>query len=379
MRKKLLPASERTFKAAKITKTTNRAFDYPLFFTVVILAIMGLIMVYDSSVVQASQDFGDANYYIKQQIIWVVLGFIALAFFSIFDYRYLKKLAFPAFAVSFVLLLAVFIPGLGVAAGGAHRWLRLGFFTLQPAEIIKLTSIVYFAALFEKSKGTKPFLLAVVAVTLILGILQKDLGSTLVYFVTSALMYLLAGAPLKYFIITTPVVLTGFLGFIATSTYRRQRILAFLDPFSDPQGYSYHISQVLIALGSGNWFGLGLGQSRQKFDYIPEVTTDSIFSIVGEEFGFFGSVILILVFTFLIARGFSIAQNTSDKFGKILGYGLVLWLGIQAALNLAAMVALVPLTGIPLPFISYGGSALLANLVAIGILLNISKHTDISH
>jgi cell division protein FtsW len=173
------------------------------------------------------------------------------------------------------------------------------------------------------------------------------------------------------------VSLLGFLLITFTSDYRKQRILAFLDPFSDPQGYSYHISQVLIALGSGGLTGLGLGQSRQKFEYIPEVTTDSIFAIVGEELGFVGCLVLIGLLSYLIYRGFKISESASDPYGKILAFGLTAWLGIQALINLAAMVSLIPLTGVPLPFISYGGSALLANLVAVGILLNISKRAKI--
>lgn len=355
----------------------RKKLDLALLVAVVILSLFGLIMVYDSSSVQSLQDFGDKYVYIKQQIIWVVLGFGALGFFSIFDYHNLKKLAGPALVISFLLLLAVFIPGLGVVAGGAHRWLKLGVLSIQPAEIIKLSAIVFFATLFEEGKGGRYFIGVLLAVTFILGILQKDLGSAIVFFLTSTLTFLLAGAPIVYFVGAVPLVLFGFLGFVLTSSYRRERIRAFLDPFSDPKGYSYHISQVLIALGSGGWFGLGLGQSRQKFEYIPETSTDSIFAIVGEEFGFIGSLLLICLIGFLIYRAFKISEGATDGFGKFLGYGLTLWLGIQAALNLAAMVSLVPLTGVPLPFISYGGSALLANLVAVGILLNISKQAKI--
>lgn len=352
---------------------TDRKIDFPLLISVILLTIFGLIMVYDSSVVQAFADYGDKYFYIKQQVIWVVLGFISLGLFSIIDYRFLKKIALPFFLVSVVLLISASLPGLGVAGGGAHRWLKIGPLTIQPAEIIKLSSIIYFATLFEKGKGLWTFLGSLFGISIIVGLLQKDLGSTIVYFLTSVITFILAGAPLFYFYVSIPVMALGFVGFVSTSEYRRQRIAAFLDPFSDPKGYSYQISQVLIALGSGNWFGLGLGQSRQKFEYIPEVTTDSIFAIVGEEFGFIGALVLIGLLSFLIYRSFTIAHGARDDFGKFLGYGLTLWLGIQAALNLAAMVSLVPLTGVPLPFISYGGSALLANLVAIGILLNISR------
>ncbi len=347
-----------------------------LLLSVVLITLIGLIIVYDVSVVQALKDYGDRYFYIKQQLVWVVLGFVALGFFSVFDYHLFKKLSLPALVVAVLLLIAVFIPGLGVSAGGAHRWLKLGV-TIQPAEIIKLASIIFFATLFEKGHRSGPFLIIVSFVCLVLGVLQKDLGSTIVYFLTAFGMYLVAGAPMIYFIGFLPVGLIGFILFVLTSAYRRARVMAFLDPFYDPQNSSYHISQVLIALGSGGWFGVGLGQSRQKFEYIPEVTTDSIFAIVGEELGFVGCIVLIGLLCFLVYQGFKIAENTPDRFGKLLAFGLTFWLGVQAAVNLAAMVSLIPLTGVPLPFISYGGSALLANLVAVGILLNISKSSKL--
>ncbi len=364
--------------------TSNGPVDISMLVAVILLVIFGLIMVYDSSVVQAFKDFGDKYLYIKQQLIWVFLGLGAMWFFSKLDYSFLRQIALPFFVVSVILLLAVLIPGLGVNVGGAHRWLKIGPATIQPTEIIKLASIIFFAALFDSGKSLwgknsklGPFALSVGLISFVIGILQKDLGSTIVFFLTSLSIYVVAGAPLNYLMGLIPFSLLGFIIFALTSDYRKHRILAFLDPFSDPQGYSYHISQVLIALGSGGLFGLGLGQSRQKYEYIPEVTTDSIFAIVGEEFGFIGGVVLISLISYLVLRGFKIAQGTTDPFGKLLAAGLTIWLGIQAVVNLAAMVSLIPLTGVPLPFISYGGSALLVNLVAVGILLNISKSAKI--
>lgn len=330
-------------------------------------------MVYDAAVVQGFKDFGDKYYYIKQQLIWMVLGIFTLFFFTFFNYRFLKRLALPMFVFSLILLLAVFIPGLGFSAGGAHRWLNLGPVNIQPAEIIKLTSIILFASLFERKVRAFPFFSTVFLVSFIIGFLQKDLGSTVVFFLTSVSIYFFAGAPVQYMLTLIPVSVVGFLVFVLSSEYRKNRVLAFLDPFADIQGYSYHISQVLIAIGSGGFTGLGIGQSRQKFEYIPEVTTDSIFAVVGEELGFVGSVFLIGLFVFLIYKGFKITQNCNESFGRLLAFGLTCWLGIQTIVNLGAMVAIFPLTGVPLPFISYGGSALLVNLMAVGILLNISK------
>lgn len=338
-----------------------------------VLIVFGLLMVYDASTIQGLKDFRDSLYYIKQQLLWVGAGALSLAFFARFDYRKFRLLSVPLLLLSIILLLAVFIPGLGVSGGGAHRWLRIGGITIQPAEIIKLTGVIYLSVLFEKKIKFLPLLILVAGVSFVTAVLQRDLGSTIVFAVTAAVVYLAAGGSIWRLAATAPIgILASFL-LIFTSGYRSKRILAFLDPFSDTQGFTYHISQVLIALGSGGLFGLGLGQSRQKFEYIPEVSTDSIFAIIGEELGFFGGIAVIALFAFVLIRGFKIAQKCEDNFGKILALGLTSWLAVQVIINLSSMTALLPLTGVPLPFISYGGSALVANLTAVGILLNISR------
>lgn len=362
------------FKKASLFSQTQK-LDLPLLLITGILVIFGLMIVYDSSAIAAFKNFNDSYYYIRQQLIWTVLGTLSMMFFARFDYNKFRILAVPMLLLSLLLLLAVLIPGLGVAGGGAHRWLKLGGITIQPAEIIKLTAVLYLSVLFEKRVKLVPFLVLVVGVSAITAVLQKDLGSTIVFAATSAVIYFAAGGALWHFAASLPAIAAALGFLIFTSSYRSKRILAFLDPFSDPQGYTYHIFQVLIALGSGGIFGLGLGQSRQKFEYIPEVSTDSIFGIIGEELGFFGGSVTVALFAFLILRGLKIAQNCPDNFGKILAVGLTSWLGIQIIVNLSAMTALLPLTGVPLPFISYGGSALVANLTAIGILLNISKNS----
>lgn len=349
--------------------------DLILLGLVVLLSLFGLLMVYDASQYEAYRDIGDKLYFIKQQIFWVILGFIALGIFSFLDYHRLQKISLPFLLFSILLLILVFVPGLGVKAGGAHRWLKGPGFNIQPAEVIKLATVIFLSALFEKRVKSLPFFLLVGLVGVIVGIFQRDLGSAGVFVATSLGIYLVAGAPIWQLISFLSLGVAGFVGFVLMAPYRIKRVMAFLDPFADPQGYSYHISQVLIAIGSGGLFGLGIGQSRQKFAYIPEVTTDSIFSVVGEEFGFLGGIILTSALCFLVWRGLQIAEKAPDRFGKLLASGLTIWLGVQAVVNLSAMVSLIPLTGVPLPFISYGGSALLANLVAVGILLNISKQS----
>lgn len=357
-------------------QSQKKNLDLSLLITVVILVIFGLVMVYDASVVQGLKDFSDSSYYIRQQIVWVVVGILSMIFFSQLDYKKLKFFSLPLILSSFLLLIAVFLPGLGVSGGGAHRWLNLGSITIQPAEIIKLSGVIFLAAIFDKGTRFLPFLILVSAVTIVTAVFQKDLGSSIVFVATVAILYFASGAPFWHFLLSLLLALAALFALIFTSAYRSKRILAFLDPFSDPQGFTYHISQVLIALGSGGLFGLGLGHSRQKFEYIPQVSTDSIFGIVGEELGFLGAIFLIGLFAFLVVRGFEVAKNCGDNFGKILALGLTSWLGVQAVINLSSMTALLPLTGIPLPFISYGGSALVANLTAVGILLNISKQAS---
>lgn len=363
-------------KAPKLMLQTH-GLDFILLGSALSLTLLGLLMVYDASQFEAFQTLGDKYYYIKQQTISFIIGLVFLGFFSIFDYHKLSKFANIFLILALVLLILVFIPGLGVSAYGAHRWLKIVGFTIQPAEIVKLASIIFLATTFSKKIHLLPFLLLIGFVTMIVGVFQKDLGSAIVFAVIAFTIYFIAGAPLKYFLALGALGVVAVLGLVVSAPYRIKRILAFLDPFADPQGFSYHISQILIAIGSGGLFGLGIGQSRQKFAYIPEVTTDSIFSIVGEEFGFMGGLFLISLFAIIAIRGFKIAQETSDNFGKLISIGLTLWLGAQAAVNLAAMVSLMPLTGVPLPFISFGGSALVVNLVAVGILLNISKQTKI--
>lgn len=370
--KKILLLNKQVQKAQNI----NHKLDLIFLVCVIFLSLFGLLMVYDASQFEAFQSFGDRYYFARQQSISFIVGFIALIFFSFFNYHNLKKVAKFFLFFSLFLLILVFIPNLGISAYGAHRWLSLGFITLQPAEIIKIATIIFLANFFSKQFKLAPFLLLIAIVVVIVGILQKDLGSVAVFVVIAFGMYFIAGAPLKHFLAVIVAVIMAIGGLILIAPYRIKRVLAFFDPFADSQGYTYHITQILIALGSGGLTGLGIGQSRQKFAYIPEVTTDSIFSIIGEEFGFLGSLITIILFGLLIYRGFKIAEKSPDNFGKFLAAGIIIWIGAQTVVNLSAMVSLMPLTGVPLPFISFGGSALLVNLVAAGILLNISKQTN---
>jgi len=345
-----------------------------MLFAVTVLSLFGILMVYDSSVAIAIRDFGNQYYYLRDQIKWLGVGFAALIGFSLVEYRRWYKIALPMLFVTLLLLLAVFLPGIGISALGAHRWINFGFFVLQPAELAKLVLIIYLAAWFSRPERERLLAFALlVAMVVGLVLLEPDLGTSIILIAIALMLYFCAGAPVIHFAFILPMLIVGVLGLAIISPYRAARLTTFLHPEIDPQGASYHIHQALLGLGSGGWFGVGVGQSRQKYEYLPEANTDSIFAIIGEETGFVGSIAVLLMFVFASWRGFRIAKRASDGFGRLLAIGITVWFSVQTIINLSAMVALMPLTGVPLPFISYGGSSLIIMLAGVGILLNISK------
>lgn len=331
-------------------------------------------MVYDASSAQALVSFNDKYFFLKEQVKWVVLGLLAGGVAAFFDYRELRRLALPGLVVALVLLVAVFVPGIGVRAYGAHRWINLGLTVLQPSELAKLALVVYLATwLTAKEKGRLLSFLLLVGLLVGLIVAEPDMGTAIVLLGTALSIYYLSDSEIFGLIFLLPVVIGGGILLAIKSPYRLRRIATFLDPNSDPLGASYHIRQVLISLGSGELFGLGLGNSRQKYAYLPEATTDSIFAIIGEELGLVGTTIIVLVFAFLFYRLFKMAGGLSDRFARILASGIISWLAFQTVVNLASMVALIPLTGVPLPFVSYGGSALVVEMIGVGILVNIFR------
>lgn len=337
-----------------------------------VFSIFGLVMIYDASCVAAVRDFGNQFHFLKLQFVWFLLGSFLFLFFSRIDYRRYKKIAVFLFAVNLLFLILVLIPGVGKQVLGGRRWLDFGFFGFQPGELIKLTLVIYLSTLFEKKRRFWPFL-ATVGLILVFLILQPDLGTAVIVVATAICLYFVAGAPLRHFFsIFLLVSVVGPL-LIFFSPYRKQRLMTFFRPGEDIQGASYHLRQILLALGSGGFWGRGWGQGRQKYLFLPEVTTDSIFAVIGEELGFLGAGILLFLFLFLIYRGLKTASRSPDNFGKMLGTGIIFFIGFQILINLSAMVSLVPLTGVPLPFISYGGSFLVICLSGMGILYNISK------
>lgn len=351
-----------------------KKIDFFLLASVLALTIFGLFMIYDASSFVAFRDFGDKYHFFKDQVFWIVLGFIGLTVFSYIDYHKFYNLAIPILVASIVLLVMVFIPGLGIKLLGARRWIDLRFTLLQPSELAKLALAIYLSAWFSnKEKGRLWAFLMLLGFVLLLIMLQPDMGTAAIILAESITLYFLSGANVLYFAFLVPIMAVGGIILAKLEPYRAARLATFFDANQDISSSSYHVRQILIALGSGGLTGLGLGNSLQKYAYLPENTTDSIFAIIAEELGFLGALVVIGVFLVIVWRGFYIATNAKDLFGKLLAAGITTFLAAQILINLAAQTALLPLTGIPLPFISYGGSALIINLVSIGILLNIAK------
>lgn len=317
----------------------------------------------------------------SQILFGIVGGSIALFVTSQVHYRVWRKYAFYIFLITLLLTLAVFIPGIGFEYGGAKRWLVIGNFSFQPAEFLKIGFIIYVATWFSGMRkhvtsfvhGTLPFA-AIVGVVGVVMLLQPDTDTFLIMAAAAAAMFITAGARWRDVLIlaVTAILLVAVLAMFRP--YIKDRILSFLDPTSDPLGSSYQIQQSLIAVGSGGIAGRGFGQSIQKFEYLPEPIGDSIFAVFAEEFGFVGTFTLVLLITFFLFRGYRIASHAQDQFSMLLVVGIVTVIGLQAFLNIAAMLGLAPILGLPLPFISHGGTALLATLASVGIILNVSKY-----
>lgn len=359
-----------------VKKVSIRKSDFALLLGVTVLTIFGLFMIYDASSYVAFRDFGDKYRYIKDQIYWVVIGFSALFTVLLFDYRKYYNLALPILLGAISLLFLVFVPGLGIEALGAKRWINLGFFVLQPGEFVKLALTIYLSAWFStREKGRFIAFLLLIGLVILLVMLQPDMGTAVVILGEAVILYFLSGGNILHILGLLPIVGLGGLGLILLEPYRAERLTTFLNPNQDLETTSYHLRQILIALGSGGLFGVGIGNSLQKYAYLPEATTDSIFAIAAEEIGFIGVTFLLLIMLFIIYRGFYIAVHAKDNFGKLLAGGITSFIAIQTIVNLGAQTALLPLAGVPLPFISYGGSALTVNLISIGILLNISRQS----
>lgn len=369
-----------------IMKNRTGKSDAILLYAVLGLIIFGLIMIASAGVGYARARFGDEYFFFKRQLFFGVLpGLLILAVVRNIDYKIWRKFSFLAFAASVVFLILVFVPGIGSTVYGASRWIQLGPFSFQPAEMLKISLIIYLAAWLESRKerikdfyeGLVPFLMIVGLISFLL-IKQPDIGTLGATILIAMSIFFVSGAKISHMLLIGGAGIVSLFALIRLESYRMNRLMVFLHPELDPRGIGYQINQALLAIGSGGIFGVGLGHSLQKFNYLPEPVGDSIFAIIGEELGLFGEVILILLFIVLAVRGLKIAKNAPDMFGKLVAVGIVSWITFQAFINIAAISGLIPLTGIPLPFISYGGTSIIFLLTAVGILLNISKQANLN-
>ena len=359
----------------------RRTPDFLLFFATTALVAIGLVMVYSSSSVKAEFTYGRSAYFLQQQLIWALLGMGAMAVMMNFDYWRLSNLAWPVVVATFLSLIVVIIPGLGVISHGASRRIGIGNLGFQPSEAAKLGVVLFMAYILSRDpERIKNFWRGLVPSLLLLGISfglilkQPDLGTAVSLAGTVITMIFIAGAQMKHLVGLALSAVPILAWAIFSAPYRRERFFAFLDPWKDPLDSGFHIIQALYALGSGGLLGLGLGQSRQKFFYLPEQHTDFIFAVLGEELGFLGAATTLLLFFLLFWRGYRIAVTAPDTFSSLLAAGITTMIAVQALINIGVVTSTLPITGIPLPFLSYGGSSLLFSLASVGILLNISMY-----
>ena len=343
------------------------------------LTIVGLVAVYSASFVIGLAEFGDSNHYIVRQAAWAVVGTVLLLAAARTDYRVYRPLAVPIMVGTIIMLLAVLV--IGVSGGGAKRWIGAGELTVQPSEFAKLTVIIYLAAwLSGKGDSIRSFEHGLVPFVIIIGavgaliMLEPNLGTTLIILLITVTMFWVAGASVLQMVALGAAGFVCILFLATVEGYRMDRLTAFLDTSPDPLGHSFQTLQSLIALGNGGITGLGLGESRAKFFYIPASHTDGIFAIIGEEMGIVATGAIVLLYVLLMVRGYQIARRARDDFGMLIATGVTTWVMVQALLNLGGITRVIPLTGVPLPFISFGSNALASLLLAMGVLLSVSRY-----
>ncbi len=356
--------------------------DIIIIFVVITLLCLGLIMILSASSIRAYNIYGDSYYFFKRQLISALIGIGAMLLFMNIDYKIYRRYAKLILLLTIIILGIVLIPGIGRLAGGSRRWIDLGFIGLQPSELAKIGIVIYIARFMADKKeklgsfvkGVLP-LVIVLTVVFALILMEPDLGTAVTIVGTFFILLFVASVNLNhiFYLVLAGLPLVSF--FIINEDYRRERLFAFLDPWADPLDTGYHIIQSLLALGSGGIFGVGLGNSKQKFLYLPEPGTDFIFSVLGEEFGLIGTFLILILYFTLTWRGLKIALSATDIFSSILAAGITIMIVLQAIINIGVVTASIPITGITLPFISYGGTSLVIMLSGIGILLNISRKT----
>jgi cell division protein FtsW len=356
--------------------------DFILIVLTLSLLTIGLIMVYSASAVWASYKFDDSFFFAKRQLLFAGLGVCAMFVIMNIDYWTWRKWSKSLIIICFVLLVLVLVPGVGMTRNGSTSWIGVGAFSIQPSEFMKLAMIAFLSKYLADNqkkitsfkKGLMPSLgLVFLAFGIIM--LQPDLGTGTVMVGTCIVMIFVAGARISHFAYLGLVGVAGFVALVASAPYRIKRITSFLDPWEDPLGSGFQVIQSLYAIGPGGLLGMGLGQSRQKFFYLPEPQTDFIFAILAEELGFIGGSIVLILFALLLWRGVRIALGAPDLYGSFLAIGVISMVAIQVMINIGVVTNLIPVTGITLPFLSYGGSSLTLMLAAVGVLLNVSRHS----
>lgn len=359
--------------------------DTLLFAAVASLVAIGLVMIFSASSAQAYADHHDTAYYLKHQLVYLFVGLgMAYAAYRI-DYRKLKAFAPYALVLCILALLAVLVPHVGVAVNGARRWIGAGMVSLQPSEFAKLGLVIYLAAALSSrgdritslAKGLFPLCIPVVVIAMAI-LLEPDMGTASLIVFTAFAMFFAAGARIEHLVMIVLATAPPAIFAVLARPYQRARVLAFLDPWKDPQNTGFHIVQSLLALGSGGLLGVGLGESRAKFFYLPEQYTDFIFSILGEELGLAGTVGVIVLFIVFVYRGIRIAIAAPDRFGFFLAAGCTAMIAIQAFVNIGVVTSSWPVTGVPLPFISFGGSSLIVSLIAVALIMNIGRFRKVN-
>lgn len=343
-----------------------------LFATIGMLLLFGLVMLGSATAPVGQERFGSAYYFLWRQILFGVIPGLLLFFLL----RRISVTRWEHFArscwwITVALLATVFIPGLGTRINSSFSWIHVGSFTLQPAELAKLTFVIFLSwFLVHRTKETWTYL-AYVGVVCGMLALQPDVGTMVVFFVTAMILLFVVGGFTQHLLVVSGIGVIAIAILVASASYRLDRIAVLFDPDKDPYGSGYHLKQSYVALGSGGLFGLGLGNSRQKFQYLPEVSADSIYAVIGEELGFFVSLLVVAAYGAIVLKGYALAKTTATEWGRLFVVGTISWIGVQAALNMGAMAGLVPLTGLPLPLISHGGSALMMTLASCGVMASV--------
>ena len=346
-----------------------------LILSIILISLLGLIMITSSSYVWAEYKFNDPYKFLKTQGLFLIIGYILLYFVSKIHYSFYYKNSSKIFFIVLILIILVIIPGIGTVRNGSRSWFGIGNLGIQPSEFMKLAIIIFIAKYLTKNEKNISVLPILLVVGLVFGLimLQPDFGTGVIIVMISISLLFISGVNLKFFLKLGILGIFGIVGLILIAPYRIKRILSFLNHWSDALGSGFQIIQSLYAIGPGGLFGLGLGNSIQKHFYLPEPQTDFIFAIISEELGFIGCIIVVGLFLLIIINGFYIAKKQNNLFSKYLAFGITFWIAFQSLLNLMVVVGIIPVTGVTLPFLSYGGSSLLINMISMGILINISK------